>query len=148
MYQTAVELAMQHSEEICLAAAQLIHERKIAPYNQLPTAELSSRLIASLHMHLRYLQSGDLEEWRTFCRKIVTDRMAQGQEYTSVIQAGQCAIDALEQFFESRILALDKVNGMPAHKLLAALKQRLKGLSTVGTTAIMVVGMSNRDKPR
>lgn len=146
MYELSVKLAEEHQEEICRAAVKLFISNGITQYQDRPIEEVVKRILPALQMHIRYLKSGDLEQWKTACVELATLRMSQGIAYSSVIQASEYMIDALEEFFQSELPAHGKIDSISPEKVIAGLHRRLQGLKAITTATIMSVGIKNNTK--
>jgi hypothetical protein len=74
MYETVVRLATVHLDQIILDIVKLIKNSNIPFYSQLDSAELVKRIGPTIPLRLRYLESGDLTEWREWCDYITSLR--------------------------------------------------------------------------
>lgn len=144
MYDKAVDMAEQNSLAIVRETAQLIHQEKLTAYVAMPLEALAERLVPTLQMQLRYLRTGNVEEWQATCTQIVDDRVKQGLDYQEVIRAGQLLVQSLANFFEREISKESTFEGQPSAKVLINLQRRLQGLSVVATAAATAVGIRHK----
>lgn len=145
MYSTVVKLVTEEAfSEIALKSAYLIREAKLEPYSQLDVVSLSKRVMPVLAIEVRYLESGDLSEWKAYCVNLTQERGGEGVAFTQIIEAGRCIIQALTGFFETTIPTLGTVDGLSADKVLTNIKRRLQGLFTVGVTTVTATGIKQK----
>lgn len=144
MFDKAVDMAEQNSLAITKETAQLIHQEKLTSYSAMPLEALAERLVPTLHMQLRYLRTGNVEEWQSTCTKLVEDRVKQGLDYQEVIRAGQLLVQSLSNFFERELTKETTFDGQPTAKVLINLQRRLQGLSVVATAAATAVGIRHK----
>ena len=142
MYTTCVKLARDNIPEICQAAAELIHPRNLKFYSHLSKAELAPQLTTALQQHLQYLETGDIEAWRTFCVERMTLRAQEnGADFSSVIEANGMILKALEEFLKAKLSNQETVDGLSTTKVLQRLNIRLNGLQSVAATTATAVGL-------
>jgi hypothetical protein len=142
MYTTCVKLARDHLLEICEAAADLMQPRNLKFYSQIAKAELAPLLTTALQQHLLYLETGNIEAWRTFCVERMTLRAQQnGADFSSVIEANNLILQALEEFLSSNLRSQETVDGLPTEKVLQRLQVRFNGLRSVATTTGTAVAL-------
>lgn len=146
MYELSIKLAEEHQEDICRAAVKLFISHGVTQYQDRPTDEVVKRILPALQMHIRYLKSGDLEQWKTECIELATLRINQGLAYSSVIQASEYVISALEEFFQTELPTRGKIDNISPEKVIAGLQRRLQGLKAITTATIMSVGIKNNTK--
>ena len=135
MYETALEMANSRVEEITFAAIKLIKAANLQPESQTPLEVLMPGVTDILRMQLRYLETGDVAEWREYIVEAVTTRMERGADYANSIKAGQCIADALNQFFVRLLTAPD------TSETLKRLQRRIGGLGMVASTTVTAIGL-------
>jgi hypothetical protein len=142
MYATCIQLARDNIPEICQAAAELIHPRNLKFYSHLSKDELAPQLATALQQHLQYLETGDIEAWRTFCIERMTLRAQEnGADFSSVIEANGLILQALENFLKEKLGSQETVDGLATAKVLQRLSIRLNGLQSVAATTGTAVGL-------
>lgn len=142
MYSSVVKLALAHEQEIGRAAASLIKENKVPYYETVPMEELAQRTLPSFHLRLRYLESGDLTEWKQYAENLTKEREKQGVNYSSIVKAGEYIAEAMLQFFQREIPKLGEVDGIPSATILRNVERRMQGLTLVGNTTVIRTGIS------
>lgn len=155
MFDSAVNLAREHSNEICSCAVRLIQEKKISSYQERDPAVLAEHLLPALEMELYYLETNDTSRWEGYVERAVRERIERGVSYSDVILVGQLLVEALRQFFHRELTILVNSNtalimdGRPqlAHKVLERLERRLVGLTAIATAVGVTTGL-NAEKKR
>jgi hypothetical protein len=142
MYQTPCLLARQHHQQITLMAANAIKAKALPFYSQFTETQLAEQLESSLDHQLRYLETGDLNQWREYCTERVISRAAlDNLHYEHLIDACGLLLQALASFFREQLLPMEVVDGIAAPKLLQSLENRLGGLLAIAITTGTAVGM-------
>jgi hypothetical protein len=142
MYQTPCLLARQHYHQITLAAASAIKAKALPFYSQFTEAQLAEQLEVSLDRQLRYLETGDLNQWREYCTERVISRgTLDNLHYEHLIEACGLLLQALASFFREQLLPMQVVDEIAAPKLLQSLENRLGGLLAVAIATGTAVGM-------
>lgn len=146
MYASAVKLAEDHIDEILGAAITLIQTAKIQHYGTISRPTLMQGLKPALQMQLRYLENGDITEWKTYCTTVIQERTAQGVDFTNTIKAGQLIVQALTEFFEREIPKAGAINNVSPNEALRSIERRLRGLNMVATSAATSAGLKQTIK--
>lgn len=144
MYSTVVKFTLEHEAEIAQAAALLIKQSKVPYYEDVPLEELSQRVLPAFRMRLRYLETGDLTEWKQYGESLTKEREKQGVNYASIIKAGELIAEAMLQFFKTEIPKLGEIDGVPSSVVLRNVERRMQGLTLVGSSTIIRTGISQK----
>jgi hypothetical protein len=141
MYDKAVSLARQQTSKITHKTAEIIKAARIKQYETMDLDELAQRLEPALLMQLRYIESGNIEEWKAYCVQIITERINQGLDYTNVIKVGQLLVEALGEFFKDNLTQLDATENIKPEVTLQSIQRRLNGLSMVAASVATATGI-------
>jgi hypothetical protein len=144
MFEAAVKLARAHSTDICSQAAQAVLRQNLPGYAERQVEDLAAQLVPSLEMQLRYLETNDLEEWRTYLTRVVADRVRKGLDYSNVMQVGKLIIAASRQFFHTQLPPLGAIDGEEAQQVVAKLDRRLDSFDMVATSITIAVGIREK----
>jgi hypothetical protein len=148
MYETAIKLARENSSQIITAFLALIRLEKLEPYVSLEESVLISRFAVGLEQYIAYLETGNIDTWREFCVDMTKTRIAQGFDYTVVINFNKLLLKVLSEFFWEKLLPLGTIDDRPAEKMLQSLDNRLNGMHAVaistGTATAMKIKQSQR----
>jgi hypothetical protein len=141
MYEKAVSLARQQTSKITHKTAEMVKAARVKQYEAMELDELAQRLEPALLMQLRYLESGNIDEWKQYCTQVITERTNQGLDYTMVIKAGQLLVEALGEFFKDNLGQLDTIENTKPEVILQRIQRRLNGLSMVATSVATAIGI-------
>ena len=145
MYDKAVNLARQQTSKITLRAAEIIKAANTKQYKDMELDELAQRFEPALLMQLRYLESGNIEEWKQYCTQVIIERTNQGLDYTNIIKAGQLIVETLGEFFKDNLTQLDTNENTNPEVTLQSIQRRLNGLSMVATSVATATGIKQSE---
>lgn len=142
MYDVLVKLAHENEPEIAKAAARLIKDAEIPFYSALPVEELAKRVLPDFNLRLRYLETGDLTEWKQYVENLTKERDKQGVNFTNIIKAGDCIKNAILQFFQKETAKVTKIDGISSDIVMRNIERRMQGLTMVGETTALKTGIT------
>lgn len=128
-YNDLAELVEANKFAVAKAAAETIIAQKIPFYTQFNTQVLAERLLNSVEMMIRYLQTNKVDEWRDYIMGASAKWQNQGSTISEINAAGNIIVEKIHELVE-RELSDPKQATLKTRFL-----RRLQGLTTLANVS-------------
>jgi hypothetical protein len=139
LYAPLAELMENNKVELARRSAQVVIDRKLRLYSEMPLEQLTKLLTPVIEMIIRYLRTGDVQEWSGFVARVSDARRKEGYSAQEVNAVGSTITEKILEMIE------EKLPGPGRQAERERYIRRVKGLDSLAGVSSISTHMKNKD---